>query len=133
MADEETPFDDLDIGYFEFPLPTTQELTVVRFLDKTGVARLWAKIQDKFFKIPSGGEAGQFLSKTETGYSWEDASTVQEEISKETASTYFENSQDNSLDDLFITYENARHVFNEYFDTYFNFATTQEVIEYLDS
>lgn len=75
MADEETPFDDLDIGYFEFPLPTTQEFTVVRFLDKTGVARLWAKIQDKFFKIPSGGEAGQFLSKTETGYSWEDVSS----------------------------------------------------------
>lgn len=73
MADEETPFDDLDIGYFEFPLPTTQELTVVRFLDKTGVARLWAKIGDKFFKIPYGGEVGQILVKTDNGISWGDS------------------------------------------------------------
>lgn len=76
MADEETPFDDLDIGYFEFPLPTTQELTVVRFLDKTGVARLWAKIQDKFFKIPTGGENGQALIKGTGGTTWGNLSDI---------------------------------------------------------
>lgn len=70
MADKETPYEGLDIGYVEWPMPTTQELSVIRFLDKTGVANLWTKINDKFFKIPYGGESGQVLSKTETGYSW---------------------------------------------------------------
>ena len=70
MADEESPYEGLDIGYVEWPMPTTQELSVIRFLDKTGVANLWTKINDKFFKIPYGGEPGQVLSKTETGYSW---------------------------------------------------------------
>lgn len=75
MADEETPFDDLDIGYVEWPMPTTEEFTVIRFLTKEGVARLWAKIGDKFFRIPYGGEPGQALFKTQTGYSWQDVLT----------------------------------------------------------
>lgn len=75
MADEESPYEGLDIGYVEWPMPTTQELSVIRFLDKTGVADLWTKINDKFFKIPYGGEPGQVLSKTETGYSWKDVLT----------------------------------------------------------
>ena len=70
MADKETPYENLDIGYVEWPMPTTEEFTVIRILTKEGVARLWAKIGDKFFKIPYGGEPGQVLSKTETGYSW---------------------------------------------------------------
>lgn len=72
MADEETPFDDLDIGYVEWPMPTTERFMSIRFLNKTGLARLWQKINDKFFKIPYGGESGQVLSKTDTGYSWVD-------------------------------------------------------------
>lgn len=75
MADEESPYEGLDVGYVEWPMPTTQELSVIRFLDKTGVANLWTKINDKFFKIPYGGEPGQVLSKTETGYSWTDVLT----------------------------------------------------------
>ena len=75
MADEESPYEGLDIGYVEWPMPTTQELSVIRFLDKTGVANLWTKINDKFFKIPYGGKPGQVLSKTETGYSWKDVLT----------------------------------------------------------
>ena len=75
MADEESPYEGLDIGYVEWPMPTTQELSVIRFLDKTGLADLWTKINDKFFKIPYGGEPGQVLSKTETGYSWKEVLT----------------------------------------------------------
>lgn len=72
MADEESPYEGLDVGYVEWPMPTTQELSVIRFLDKTGLANLWTKINDKFFKIPYGGTAGQVLIKTDTGYSWGD-------------------------------------------------------------
>lgn len=72
MADEETPYENLDIGYVEWPMPTTERIMSIRFLNKTGLARLWQKINDKFFKIPYGGESGQVLSKTDTGYSWVD-------------------------------------------------------------
>lgn len=75
MADEESPYENLDIGYVEWPMPTTEEFTVIRFLTKEGVARLWAKIGDKFFRIPYGGEPGQALFKTQTGYSWQDVLT----------------------------------------------------------
>ena len=68
MAEE--PYDDLDIGYVEWPMPTTEEFEVVRFLNKQGVARFWQKIKDKFVKTPSGGEVGQALVKTETGVAW---------------------------------------------------------------
>ena len=70
MADEESPYENLDIGYVEWPMPTTEQIMSIRFLNKIGLARLWQKINDKFFKIPYGGEPGQVLSKTETGYSW---------------------------------------------------------------
>lgn len=72
MAEE--PYDNLDIGYVEWPMPTTEEFTTVRFLDKTGVAQLWQKIKDKFVKMPSGGTTGQALVKTETGIQWGDVS-----------------------------------------------------------
>ena len=70
MAD--TPYEKLDTAYFEMPIPNTEEFTVIRFLTKTGVARLWDKIKDKFVKIPSGGTTGQALVKTETGVEWGD-------------------------------------------------------------
>ena len=72
MAEE--PYDDLDIGYIEYPMPNTEEFTVIRFLNKTGVARLWQKIKDKFVKIPTGGTTGQALIKTEGGIVWGDVS-----------------------------------------------------------
>ena len=78
MAEE--PYDDLDIGYVEWPMPTTEEFEVVRFLNKQGVARLWQKIKDKFVKTPSGGEVGQALVKTESGYGWGDVATEAPEI-----------------------------------------------------
>ena len=70
MAEE--PYDDLDIGYVEWPMPTTEEFTVIRFLDKIGVAQLWQRIKDKFVKVPTGGMTGQALVKTETGIAWGD-------------------------------------------------------------
>lgn len=68
----EDPYENLDIGYFEMPLPNTEEFTVVRFLNKTGLARFWSRIKDKFVKIPQGGTTGQALVKTETGIEWGD-------------------------------------------------------------
>lgn len=73
MAEE--PYDDLDIGYVEWPMPTTEEFTVIRFLNKTGVARFWQKIKDKFVKVPSGGTTGQALVKTDTGIEWGNVAT----------------------------------------------------------
>ena len=78
MAEE--PYDDLDIGYVEWPMPTTEKFEVVRFLNKQGVARLWQKIKDKFVKTPSGGEVGQALVKTESGYGWGDVAADIPEI-----------------------------------------------------
>lgn len=72
MAEE--PYDDLDIGYVEWPMPTTEEFNAIRFLNKNGVARLWQKIKDKFMKIPYGGSTGQVLCKTDTGFGWKDVS-----------------------------------------------------------
>lgn len=71
----DTPYENLDIGYYEFPLPNTAEFQTVRFLNKAGLARLWNKVGDKFIRIPSGGTPGQALIKTETGYSWGDVAT----------------------------------------------------------
>lgn len=69
MAEE--PYDDLDIGYVEWPMPTTEEFTVIRFLDKIGVAQLWQKIKDKFVKVPVGGETGQVLTNLGAGsFGW---------------------------------------------------------------
>ena len=78
MAEE--PYDDLDIGYVEWPMPTTETFEVVRFLNKNGVARLWQRIKDKFVKTPSGGEVGQALVKTENGYGWGNVATEAPEI-----------------------------------------------------
>lgn len=75
MADQESPYENLDIGYVEWPMPTTEEIETIRFLNKTGVARLWNKIGDKFCKVPSGGETGQALVKTNTGIGWGDINT----------------------------------------------------------
>lgn len=75
MVDEETPYENLDVGYFEWPLTTTEELQTIRFLNKAGLARLWNKVGDKFIRIPSGGTTGQALVKTDTGYSWGDVAT----------------------------------------------------------
>lgn len=72
MADEESPYEGLDVGYVEWPMPTTQELNLVRFLDKSGVTELWGKINDKFFRIPYGGSVGQVLTKTDSGFGWKD-------------------------------------------------------------
>ena len=78
MAEE--PYDDLDIGYDEWPMPTTETFEVVRFLGKNGVARLWSRIKDKFIKIPSGGVNGQALIKTEDGCGWGDVTADIPEI-----------------------------------------------------
>ena len=78
MAEE--PYDDLDIGYVEWPMPTTEEFEVVRFLNKQGVAQLWQKIKDKFVKVPTGGTTGQALVKTETGIEWGNVATDAPEI-----------------------------------------------------
>ena len=71
MAEE--PYDDLDIGYVEWPMPTTETFEVVRFLNKDGLARLWEKVGERFMRPPSGGTVGQALVKTENGYSWGDS------------------------------------------------------------
>lgn len=87
MADEETPYENLDVGYIEFPMPTTEEITAIRFLNKIGVARLWNKIKDKFVKIPSGGTTGQALVKTDTGIVWGDVATDIPEATEEVYGT----------------------------------------------
>lgn len=71
----DTPYENLDIGYYEFPLPTTEEFQTVRFLNKEGLARLWNKVGDKFMRPPTGGTVGQAIVKTESGYSWGDVAT----------------------------------------------------------
>ena len=71
----DTPYENLDIGYYEFPLPTTEEFQTVRFLNKEGLARLWDKVGDKFMRPPTGGTVGQAIVKTENGYSWGDVAT----------------------------------------------------------
>lgn len=72
----DTPYENLDVGYFEFPIPNTEEFQTVRFLNKEGIARLWAKIGDKFFRVPSGGTTGQALVKNENGtVSWGDVAS----------------------------------------------------------
>ena len=71
----DTPYENLDIGYYEFPLPNTEEFQTARFLNKGGLARLWDKVGDKFIRIPSGGITGQALVKTDTGYSWGNVAT----------------------------------------------------------
>ena len=76
----DTPYEKLDTAYFEMPIPNTEEFTVIRFLTKTGVARLWDKIKDKFVKIPSGGTTGQALVKTDSGIQWHDVLTEMPEI-----------------------------------------------------
>lgn len=113
MAEE--PYDDLDIGYVEWPMPTTEEFEVVRFLNKQGVARLWQKIKDKFVKTPSGGEVGQALVKTETGYGWGDvAADIPEVIPVEKGGTGC------------MTVDGIRTML-------FNFPTDEELEEYLSS
>lgn len=70
MAEE--PYDDLDIGYIEYPMPNTEEISAIRFLNKNGVARLWQKIKDKFVGTPTGGSSGQALVKSDSGVTWDD-------------------------------------------------------------
>lgn len=72
MPTEESPYENLDIGYYEFPLPNTTELQTARFLGKEGLARLWNKVGDKFMRPPTGGTIGQAIVKTDTGYGWGD-------------------------------------------------------------
>lgn len=76
----DTPYENLDIGYYEFPLPNTEEFQTVRFLNKEGLARLWNKVRDKFIRIPSGGTTGQALVKTETGVEWGDVAADLPEV-----------------------------------------------------
>ena len=60
MAEE--PYDDLDIGYVEWPMPTTEEFTVIRFLDKIGVAQLWQRVKRlSRLKRASSGEMSQLM------------------------------------------------------------------------
>lgn len=76
----DTPYENLDIGYYEVPLPNTEEVQTVRFFNKEGLARLWDKVGDKFIRIPSGGTPGQALVKTDTGYAWGDVATELPEV-----------------------------------------------------
>ena len=76
----DTPYENLDIGYYEFPLPNTEEFQTVRFLNKEGLARLWNKVGDKFMRPPTGGTVGQAIVKTETGIAWGDVSSDPQEI-----------------------------------------------------
>lgn len=111
----EKPYDDLDIGYVELPMPTTETFEVVRFLNKNGVARLWQKIKDKFVKTPSGGEVGQALVKTESGYGWGDvAADIPEIIPVEKGGTGC------------TTIDGIRTLL-------FNFPTDEEIEEYISS
>ena len=75
MPIEESPYENLDIGYYEFSLPDTAEFQTVRFLNKEGLAKLWNKVGDKFMRPPTGGTVGQAIVKTDTGYSWGDVAT----------------------------------------------------------
>lgn len=109
MAEE--PYDDLDIGYVEWPMPTTEEITVIRFLNKNGLVRLWQKMKDKFVQIPYGGKEGQALIKTSTGYGWSDLSGLPEVLPVEQGGTGC------------TTIEGIRTML-------FNFPTDQEVREY---
>lgn len=72
----EDPYENLDIGYFEMPLPNTEEFTVVRFLNKTGLARFWSRCKDKFLGRPkNSGSAGQALLWDGDGTKWGDVAT----------------------------------------------------------
>lgn len=85
----DTPYENLDVGYFEFPIPNTEEFQTVRFLNKEGVARLWAKIGDKFFRVPSGGASGQALVKKENGtIGWGDVAADIPEIPNASETQY---------------------------------------------
>ena len=112
MAEE--PYDNLDIGYVEWPMPTTEEFTVIRFLSKIGVAQLWQKIKDKFVKIPSGGTTGQALVKTDTGIEWGDVATMEGVLPVEKGGTGC------------TTVDGMRTML-------FNFPTDEELEEYLSS
>ena len=79
MANEESPYEKLDLSYFEMPVPNTEEVTAVRFLSKQGLADLWSKISEKFIRPVSGGTEGQVLTYKGTGlYSWDDVSSFPE-------------------------------------------------------
>lgn len=76
MANEESPYEKLDLSYFEMPVPNTEEVTAVRFLSKQGLADLWSKISEKFIRPVSGGTEGQVLTYKGTGlYDWDDVAT----------------------------------------------------------
>ena len=60
-----------------------------KFLDETGLSYFWSKVKTylatNFLQKPSGGSAGQVLTKSDTGESWGD---VPKEILKVTFSNY---------------------------------------------
>lgn len=113
---EDSPYENLDIGYYEFPLPTTEEHQTVRFLNKIGLARLWQKMADKFLRIPTGGTTGQALVKTESGtIAWGDvAADIPEIIPVENGGTGC------------TTIDGIRTML-------FNFPTDEELDEYMES
>ena len=59
---------------------TPYEGATTNYLNKEGVSRLWKNAKDTFINTPSGGEVGQVLIKTDSGYSWGDAATDLPEV-----------------------------------------------------
>ena len=73
--DDSKLFDSIDVATFEWPLPNTVEYERLSFIDKTGLARIWQKINERFLRPVSGGEDGQVLTKVPGGYAWKDTQT----------------------------------------------------------
>lgn len=72
MAEEETPYELLNHAYFEMPIPNSEQSSVIRTLNKEGLARVWNRISNNFMRPPTGGTVGQAIVKTENGYGWGD-------------------------------------------------------------
>lgn len=134
----DTPYENLDIGYYEFPLPNTEEFQTVRFLNKEGLARLWNKVGDKFMRPPTGGTVGQAIIKTDTGYSWGDSvpsgGSVGQVLTKTETGTEWSNIDVPDLPDIIpvsqggtgcTTVEGIRTML-------FNFPTEAQLDEYFD-
>lgn len=134
----DTPYENIDIGYYEFPLPNTEEFQTVRFLNKEGLARLWGKVGDKFMRPPTGGTVGQAIVKTENGYAWGDSvpsgGTVGQVLTKTETGAEWSNVNIPELPDIIPISQGGTGVTSvEAIRTMlFNFPTEDQIDEYFD-
>ena len=47
----------------------------MKYLDKIGLQKMWAKIQEMYIRNPQPSSPGQVLTKTEDGYAWQNPSS----------------------------------------------------------